>query len=191
MKTRKPLARTATVALVALTLGGAASVASAQTAGDSGTGSLTAVVSDSLVGAGRTITSVSDVTLASVSGLNMSGTMTVAVTETAADGVNNWYVTLGSTDLQNAGATATIAASNLSVSNRATIDTGLVGGVSSTDAVGSDSLGTDATLFTVGGETAGSVYTGAFAHTADLDLAVPNGAAIDTYTGTLTVTVFE
>ncbi|MFT5223197.1 MAG: hypothetical protein ACI867_001511 [Glaciecola sp.] len=181
---RTPLTRTATVGVAAVLAFGFATVAYAQT-----DATVTATVT-SPVGAGRSVTAVSPVTLASVSGLEMSGVLTVGIDEVAATGINDWSVTVSATALSGTDLTD-IPASALAIDNRATVGTGQVGEVTLTDGSGSEDLSVARTLFTVGGEVITGAYSGVFAHTADITLSIPNGAELGAYTGTLTVTIVE
>lgn len=139
---------------------------------------------------GRTVTSVTPVVLASTGVLDMQGTLTVVVTETAAVGVPDWSVTLSSTDLATTGA-PDIPAGNLEISDRATVPVGIAGGIAVVDPSGGESLASTRTLFTVTGESALSAYNGVFTHTAAIDLAIPNGATKATYLSTITVTIVQ
>jgi hypothetical protein len=159
--------------------------------GGSSSAGLSATLTSGSIGS-RSITSVSPVTLTSaLNTATASGAMATTVTEAARGGTAAWSLTAVSSLLAKTGGTSAddIAASNLSIANRAV--TPVAGGGTSTAATGSSSLATDATLFSNSGQSVTSLYTGTYAATGTITLAVPNGQSVGAYTGTLTVTLVQ
>ena len=124
----------------------------------------------------------------------MTGPLAVSALEVAAKGDNSWSVTATSGSLSD-GSGDSIPASKLSVADGSLPATGGCLSLSACTVTGggasSRPLNTAQTLFAVNGESAASVYTGAYAYNGNLTLDVPNGTPLGTYTGTLTVTLVQ
>lgn len=183
---RSSLLRTATIVGTVAALGGLATVAGAQT-----NSNITATVAENL-GAGRNITLVTDIALVDTGVLAMESPFSATITELGETGVASWSVTLGATDLTHSVSSATIASSNMTVSNRTTVGTnGLAAGVTASAPTGSEDLGSAITILSVSGQDTGSLYSGVYIAPSTVSLAVPNGSEAGAYTGTATVTLIE
>jgi hypothetical protein len=126
------------------------------------------------------------------------GSLVVPVTETAAQGVNPWYVTVSSSALTGAVSSASLPASSLTVADNVVPTTGgclaLTGSLQCTITGGGTTpraLSTAQTLFKVANESTSTAYTGTYSYTGNLALTVPNGTTMDTYSGTLTLTLVQ
>ena len=118
----------------------------------------------------------------------LTGTMSVTVQEIAMNGSANWNVSaIMSTDFARVGGGGTILKSALRLTPTAPVTTDLTSLTVSAGSAGT--MDGAVTLFTVGGETSGSIYSNTYVGNGNLALTVPNGAAIGTYTATMTVTL--
>lgn len=141
----------------------------------------------------RSIASVSAGPLTSSPGkATMTGTLTVQVSETAVTGDPTWYVTAQASSFVDGATPAhTIPASALANTSDSTVPVG--GGGTITEGP-SGTLDQPVSLFTDTGENASTLYNGTYTNTSTLTLTPPNGTYApttgDTYTSTITVTLF-
>jgi len=154
----------------------------------SGTSSTT--VTATLTGAGSRVVS-SDPAVAlsnnSIAALTSSA-FHVTVTEVAAQGDPGWFVTAQSSALTGLNPSNTIPASDISVTPGAVTTTPLTG----TDTPGSGgALNVAQTLWTNSGQVSTTNYSGTHIGSETLTLNPPTTAAADTYTATLTMTLFQ
>jgi hypothetical protein len=142
----------------------------------------------------RTLAAVPVTTLVPGTGSTMTAPLAVTAIEVGAQGDNAWHVTAVAGDLSDT-ANDTISASHMSVADTAIPTTGGCLALSACTATGGGAtpraLDTAATLFSVTGESAGAIYTGAYVYTGQLSLDVPNGTPTGAYTGQLTVTLVQ
>lgn len=179
------------VAVIALFVIGGASVASADNV---------LVTASVLNGGTRVITSVpASMSLSEQSAGSFGGTLAVVVEEIAAPApaVNNpWSVTARMAGDMTTVSGDSIASSALTLTPDAGLsdDTNIVGSVSMTVGPAGQSLahtGTAATLFSVSGETTGTLYTGLYTGVGTINMTIPSGTKTGTYTGTLTITLVQ
>lgn len=158
--------------------------------GDGGTANVSATLTAGSIGS-RSVTTVSPVALTTALGTStLSGALATTVTEAARTGSNNWSVTAAIGTLTHAvDGTKTLANTNLSIDNRDVLQ--VAGGGTAAEVTGSQTMDAARTLFTTPGQSTTAVYTGTYAATADITLAVPNGTTVGVYNGTLTVTLVQ
>lgn len=153
--------------------------------------SVTAVVSAANSLASRSITT-APTTLAMTLPANATssvytGSLSVIVTESFMQGSNPWNVTAVLTGPLLSGANS-IPASAMTLTPDTPVQVQTAAGV--TSAAGSaGALSSAVTLYTVSGESTAATYTGTYTGSGSLSLTVPSGAAIGTYTSTMTVTL--
>lgn len=187
---RKPSRFAAAAAVaVAVTIGGPITLAGAVVDGTGATPTVTATVTAGTVGS-RSITA-SPVTMSSaLSSATLTGSLAATVTEAARTGTNPWSVTAAIGSLVDTGVPAnTLANTNMSISNRAVVQT--AGGGTSVATTGSEAVSAARTLFTNTAQSTAVVYTGTYASTSDWTLSLPNGTATGVYTGTITLTLVQ
>lgn len=190
------VAATVTVALAAPALGAD---------GDPGTGSVTAAVGGGSPVGTRSVTSVTPTVLLPVPGSsNMTGAVTVVITELARTGTASWSVTAildevggagSGNGLTDNGSPATYIPRSAVSINAAT--PGIIAGCSvdipaCTTALGSSgNLSSARTLYSINGEDTGLTYTGTYTSAHTLTLGVPNLQKTGVYTGTLRVALVQ
>jgi hypothetical protein len=164
-------------------------------------------VAATILPGGRTLTSVSLGTLASVvRGASTSATLTAVVTETAVDGLDPWSVTVRLCGPNNvttptasdcatypdqlvkaADATKTVPGSAVSISGR-TVNA-VLGGGTSTATAGTQALSATRTMFTNTGQVPSTLYSGVYTSTATVALDAPSNSTAGVYNGFLVVTL--
>lgn len=196
MRTRKfPALIALLVAFAAVTAG----AAGAQTATDSGTADVTATIDSTAITAGtRTVTALPVVLAQIAAGVaTLDGSLSISVTEEAALGVADWYVTAEMTTPLTGGTTgATIPNSNLSVDPCTITSTqdllSSEGGSLTTSTLSSTStLASAVEMFRVTGEDPNSYYTNVITCASTMSLNLDGAVQTDAYTGQLTVTLFQ
>jgi hypothetical protein len=156
--------------------------------GGGGSSTVTATLTGNAIGS-RSVTVVAPVALASAAGsTTLSAPYSLTVVEATRSGSNPWSVTGDVSTLTDA-TSDTIAATNMSVSARAVLQT-LGGGVSSAPA-GSQAFGAARTLFSNAGQDTATLYSGNYVGSGTMTLAPPDGTKTGIYTGTFTVTLVQ
>lgn len=189
------------VAFAALTIGSAGATTDSGT-NETESATLTAAVTDANLDGTRLITSVAGSTeltsgqvalLATADATVLEGALPVEVTESAAVGKNPWSVAVSASDLTGDVSLDVISNANLSVKGRSvTVPTEILNaGVTASSPGTTDPLSSEQTLYTISNQDPATLYTGLYVSTATIGLTIPDVVTADTYTGTITVTLYD